>query len=102
MGICNLHHVDGVSYKRKAVVTRYNERLNVTRGIKLSKAQAGVESNYAYYPVIFDEYKFNRDEISEKLKEQNIFARKYFHPITNSFECYKGRFDITKYLLQNI
>jgi len=96
MGICNLRHVDGEIKKRKAVVIRYNERLTGIKGIKLSKDQARVKSNYAYYPVVFDEYKFNRDEISEKLKEQNIFARKYFYPITNSFECYKGRFDITK------
>ena len=30
----------------------------------------------------------------EKLKANNIFARKYFYPTTNSFECYKGRFDV--------
>jgi dTDP-4-amino-4,6-dideoxygalactose transaminase len=38
----------------------------------------------------------SRDEVFEKLKAENIYARKYFYPLTNSFECYKGRFDAEK------
>ena len=30
----------------------------------------------------------------ERLRAENIFARKYFYPITSSFECYQGKFDI--------
>lgn len=96
MGICNLRHVDGEIAKRKNVVDRYIERLNGVKGIKVCKAQTGVKSNYAYLPVVFDGYKMNRDEIFEKLKADNIFARKYFYPLTNSFACYKGRFDVDK------
>ena len=94
MGICNLRHVDKEIEKRKAVVCKYSERLNNVKGIIIPKAQRNVKSNYAYYPVIFENYKFTRDEILEKLKEQNIFARKYFYPLTNEFECYKNRFDV--------
>ncbi|APC41940.1 DegT/DnrJ/EryC1/StrS family aminotransferase [Clostridium estertheticum] len=96
MGICNLRHIDGEIEKRKAVVERYVERLGSIKGIKLVRPQTGVNSNYAYFPVVFDGYKLNRDEISEKLKAENIFARKYFYPLTSSFECYKGRFDVEK------
>ena len=42
-----------------------------------------------------DEEKRLRTEY-EKLKTENIYARKYFYPLTNSFECYKGRFDVGK------
>lgn len=38
----------------------------------------------------------NGDEVCEKLKVEDIYARKYFHPLTNSFACYKGRFDVEK------
>lgn len=96
MGICNIRHVDREIKMRKAIVERYIERLSNVDGIKLCRDQPGVRKNYAYFPVIFDGYKLNRDEIFEKLKEQNIFARKYFYPITNSYECYNGRFDIGK------
>lgn len=96
MGICNIRHVDGEIKKRKAVVERYIERIGGINGIKLCKPQIGVKSNYAYFPVVFNEYKLSRDEVIEKLKAENIFARKYFYPLTNSFECYKGRFDVEK------
>lgn len=91
MGICNLRHVDGEILKRKVVVERYRERLENTEGIKLSIIQEGVKSNYAYFPVVFDNYKYTRDEIFEKLGEENIVARKYFYPLINDFECYRDK-----------
>ena len=96
MGICNLRHIDDEIAKRKIIVERYIGRLSSVKGIKLCKPQTGVKSNYAYFPVVFDGYKMSRDEVFEKLKAENIYARKYFYPLTNSFECYKGRFDVEK------
>jgi dTDP-4-amino-4,6-dideoxygalactose transaminase len=96
MGICNLRHVDREIEKRKTVVERYLERLSGISEIKLCKQQTGVKENYAYFPVVFDGYKLCRDEVDEKLKASNIFARKYFYPLTNNFECYKGRFNVEK------
>lgn len=96
MGLCNLRHIDDEIAKRKAVVGRYVKRLSGIKGIKLSKPQPGVKSNYAYFPVVFDGYKFDRDQVFELLKAEDIYARKYFYPLTNSFECYKGRFDIAE------
>ena len=99
MGICNLRHIDDEIAKRKIVVERYIGRLSGVSGIRLCKSQTGVKSNYAYFPVVFDGYKMSRDEVFEKLKAENIYARKYFYPLTNSFECYKGRFDVEKTLV---
>lgn len=93
MGICNLRHLDGEIAKRKAVVERYTQRLENVEGIKICKINENIQSNYAYFPVVFDGYKLNRDEICEKLSQNGITARKYFYPITNSFDCYQGRFD---------
>lgn len=90
MGICNLRHLDEEIAKRKKVVEHYRERLSSVDGIKLSVIQKNVESNYAYFPVVFDGYKYTRNEIFEKLQEQGITARKYFFPLTNSFECYRN------------
>lgn len=107
MGICNLRHVEGEIDKRKEVVERYIVRLNNINGIKLCNPQAGVKKNYAYFPVVFDGYKLNRDEVFENLKAENIFARKYFYPLTNSFECYKEKFDayktpVAKYIAERV
>ena len=96
MGICNLRHVDDEINKRRVVVEKYNSRLENINGIKICKPQDGVNSNYAYYPVVFDNYKYNRDEIFEKLKSEGIIARKYFYPLTNSFDCYKDNFKVNE------
>ena len=91
MGICNLRHLDEEIAKRKAVVERYIERLDGVEGITVCKGQKDVTPNYAYFPAVFDGYKYTRDEIFAMLAEHEIVARKYFYPLTNSFDCYKGR-----------
>lgn len=107
MGICNLRHVDDEINKRKLVVEKYNSRLRNINGIKICKPQDGIKSNYAYYPVVFDNYKYSCDEIYEKLKIQGIIARKYFYPLTNDFECYKDKFKmnatpVAKYISERV
>lgn len=107
MGICNLRRVDAEIKKRKAVVERYRERLSGINGIKLAQPQDGVKSNYAYFPVLFDSFKLSRDEVADSLASENIFARKYFYPLTNSFECYRDRFDcettpVAKYMADRV
>jgi dTDP-4-amino-4,6-dideoxygalactose transaminase len=90
MGICNLRHLADEIAKRKKVSARYGSHLNGVKGIRLCKPQKDVESNYGYFPVLFDGYKATRDEVFAKLAEHGIFARKYFYPVTNSFACYKN------------
>lgn len=90
MGLCNMKHLTEEIQKRKVVFERYRERLSGIDGIKLNNIQKDVESNYAYFPVVFDGYKYTRNEVFERLAEQGIGARKYFYPLTNSFECYRN------------
>ena len=90
MGICNLRHIDEEIQKRKKLVQQYRKRLSNIEGIKLSAIQKDVESNYAYFPVVFDGYKYTRNEVFNKLEKSGIGARKYFYPLTNSFECYRN------------
>ena len=90
MGICNMKHLDEEIAKRKKVVDRYRTRLEGVEGIKLCAIQENVEPNYAYFPVVFDNFKYTRNEVLNKLAEEGIAARKYFYPLTNSFECYRN------------
>lgn len=96
MGLCNLKHVDEEIEKRRKVVERYREKLSDIPGIRLNVVQKDVCSNYAYFPIYVDEksFGFTRNEISETLKQNNIFSRKYFYPLTSTFECYNGKFNI--------
>lgn len=88
MGICNLRHVDAEIAKRKAVVEHYRSRLTGISGIRLCSDQLNVKHNYAYFPVVFDGYKYDRNEVFEILARHDITARKYFYPLTNNIECY--------------
>ena len=96
MGICNLRHVDEEIAKRKAAVETYREMLGDVPGIRLCPVQENVVSNYAYFPVYFDEtiFRKSRDEVADLLAEHQIYARKYFYPLTSEFSVYQGRFEI--------
>lgn len=90
MGICNLRHLEKEIEKRKTVVEHYRKRLSNVEGIKVSEEQDNVASNYAYFPIVFDGYKYTRNEVFTMLEKQGIIARKYFYPLTNGFECYRN------------
>lgn len=94
MGLCNLRHIDGEIEKRKRVVERYRENLSGIPGIRLNYMNEDVKSNFAYFPVLFDEkeFGFTRNEVSDRLKSENIYSRKYFYPLTSTFECYNNLF----------
>ena len=95
MGLCNLRHVDEEIEKRRKVVERYREHLEGVEGIQLSPIQKDVKPNYAYFPAIFDEKVFgsSRNEVFEALGNEGIGARKYFYPLTNTFDCFHGKYD---------
>lgn len=105
MGICNLRHLDREIARRKGAAERYRERLQNIPGIRLCDPQPGVISNYAYFPAVFDGYRETRDQIQEKLAGQQILARKYFYPLTNSFACYDfdpDRTPVARHIAQRV
>ena len=98
MGICNLRHIDEEISKRKKIVERYMENIGDIPGLKFNPVQEGVISNYSYFPVVFDEKAFGstRNEVADALNKEGIFARKYFYPLTNTFDCFHGKYDVSK------
>ena len=98
MGVCNLRHVDEEIAKRKAVVERYNSHLSGIEGIQLNAVQPDVKTNYAYYPVVFDEKLFgaSRAEVFDALAAKGIGARKYFYPLTNTFSAFNRKYDVNE------
>lgn len=95
MGLCNLRHIDEEIAKRGRVVAHYRERLGDVPGLRLNVLQKDVKPNYAYFPVLFEEQDFGatRNEVFAALARNDIHARKYFYPLTNTFGCYRYRFD---------
>ncbi len=92
MGLCNLNHFDDNIKKRKAIYELYEEELTEIEGIRMPKPyREDVIRNYAYCPVFFDDSVIGktRDDIYNYLASKNVYARKYFYPLTNEFDCYK-------------
>lgn len=96
MGLCNLRHVEEEIEKRRKVYEKYVELLSNVEGIQLLKQQEDVQPNYAYFPVVFHEKEFgaSRNEVCEALKQEEIYARKYFYPLTNEFDCFHGKYGV--------
>lgn len=90
MGICNLRHFDEELKKREKVYNHYRSLLENIDGIKLNPENRNVTANYSYFPVVFDGYKYTRNEVFGLLKDNNIISRKYFYPLTNGYECYRN------------
>lgn len=97
MGICNLRHIEEQIECRKKVVERYRSRLEGVPGLRLNPKQKDVKRNYSYFPVVLeDEFGVGRDVVFERLAENGIGARKYFYPLTNTFDCFNGKYDVNK------
>ena len=93
MGLCNLRHIDENIEKRKNKVELYISLLSNIKGLVCWKKQKDTDSNYAYFPIIIeDEYGMSRNQLFEILESQGIGSRKYFYPITSSFECYNNEY----------
>lgn len=92
MGLCNMAHLDQEIGKRRMVVERYMAGLEGIGGLKLPAYKEGLKPNYAYFPVVFDGFKADRDQVYDCLSGHRIYPRKYFYPLINDFQCYEGRF----------
>ncbi|MEI7899365.1 MAG: DegT/DnrJ/EryC1/StrS family aminotransferase [bacterium] len=92
MGILVLKHLDNVIENRRVIEAVYRERLADVPGIHIPPPLPdNVRYNFGYVPIEVDEAEFrmSRDQLCEKLKKCNIYARKYFYPLVSDFACYQ-------------
>lgn len=93
MGLCNLRHIEEAYAKRRMIYELYKNLLSGVDGIKVFEGTTEADINYAYFPILVEEeYKASRNELYEMLKEKNIFARKYFYPLTSQQACFKNKY----------
>ena len=91
-GLLNLKQVDAAIEKRHQVAVKYREALRNISGIRFFDDMPDVRHNYSYFPIFINasEYGMTRDELYFKMKEQNVFGRRYFYPLISSFSTYCG------------
>lgn len=91
-GLLALKYVDAAIEKRKETALLYRNYLKDIPGISYMDETENVRHNYSYFPIFVDsaKYPLNRDELYNKMKEQNILARRYFYPLISEFSTYRG------------
>lgn len=89
-GLLQLKYIDGFFAKRKAITKFYQSLLKDVSGIHYLPDMEGITHGYSYFPILIDEeiYGMSRDALYDKLKENNIFARRYFYPLISNFDPY--------------
>lgn len=90
LGLVQLKHYNENVKKREAIAELYRSALNDIHGINCLPQPIETKANYAYYPIFVDEKKFgiSRDVLYEKLKQSNIYGRRYFFPLISEFSMY--------------
>ena len=91
-GLLNLKRVDHAINSRRKVAIRYRDELQGVKGITFFNDIPGVRHNYSYFPIFInaEEYGMTRDELYFKMKEHNVFGRRYFYPLISTFSTYRG------------
>lgn len=91
IGLLQLRHIDDALSQREKIDTRYREMLSSVSGIYCSPKPSSKRHNFSYFPIlVMPEYPASRDALYEKLRERNVFARRYFYPLISSFPMYRG------------
>ncbi len=88
MGLVQLRHINDAITARKVVDARYRAALANVRGIRCLEGSAKAP-NFSYFPVLItDDFPISRDELHALLKEENIYARRYFYPLLCDLGAY--------------
>ena len=91
-GLLNLRQVDSAIEARHQVAIKYREALKDVAGVTFFDDIEGIRHNYSYFPIFVDEenYGMSRDELYFKMRDANVYGRRYFYPLISTFSTYRG------------
>lgn len=90
-GLLQLKHIEEVLNRRRAIEATYRAALAGIKGIRVLDAPADTVGNASYFPILVGpDYPLSRDELYEALKDQDIYARRYFYPLISEFPMYRN------------
>ncbi|MDD2608884.1 MAG: DegT/DnrJ/EryC1/StrS family aminotransferase [Giesbergeria sp.] len=90
-GLLQLKHMPYVMQRRAEIDTQYRTQLQDIPGIYCLPQSGQTVANYSYFPVLVQpSYPVSRNALYQKLREQGIFARRYFYPLISDFSMYRA------------
>jgi len=92
LGLINLRYLKAEREKRKRIIDTYTHCLRDIEGINLNELAKNVINSYQYFVIRIEQERFgiSRDEAYKRLREYNVYARKYFYPLCSDYPCYKN------------
>ncbi len=90
-GLLQLKHVDRALARREELDACYRGALKGLKGIEVMPPPAETSANHPYFPILVTpDYPISRNELYFRLREQDIYARRYFYPLISEMPMYRG------------
>ncbi|MFJ2988282.1 dTDP-4-amino-4,6-dideoxy-D-glucose aminotransferase VioA [Collimonas sp. NPDC087041] len=90
-GMLQLQGIDLALQQRRAIDHRYRDGLARVPGITCLPLMENLQPNHAYFPIfVQDDFPQSRDALYLKLKNHDVYARRYFYPLITDFPMYRG------------
>ena len=91
LGVLQLKSIDEALGKRKTIDARYRKGLADVKGIHCLLDSGEKVANYSYFPILVRAgYRLDRDELFQKLRDDGVYARRYFYPLISDFPMYRS------------
>ena len=92
VGLLNLRLHEGERARRSAIRQLYREHLQHLPGLIFPSFPAGVTDSCQYCVVRIDQERFgmSRNQLYDKLKQYNVYTRKYFSPLCSEYVPYRN------------
>jgi len=90
-GLLQLKYFRQVVERRGEIDGNYRKRLAGIRGIQLFQEPRETQRNYAYFTILVGpDYGMSRDDLYQLLRDNDIYARRYFYPLISDMPMYRG------------
>jgi dTDP-4-amino-4,6-dideoxygalactose transaminase len=91
LGLLQLKYIENALARRKEIDAAYRKRLSGVKGIRCLNDSGEIKASYAYFPIMVEaDYPISRDDLYQKLKDNQIHPRRYFSPLISNFPMYRG------------
>jgi len=90
-GLLQLQHVDTALARRAQIDAYYRQHLQNVDGIRCLPVPPRSTANHGYFPILVERgFPIGRDALYQRLKDNGIYARRYFYPLISDFPMYRN------------
>jgi dTDP-4-amino-4,6-dideoxygalactose transaminase len=101
VGLAQFKRIDNALAEREAIDLRYRELFSNIRGIRCLPRPPSKRHNFSYFPILVDsDYPLSRDQLYSRLREHEIYVRRYFYPLISEFPMYRALPSANRSMLQ--